>query len=48
MANGSRWIDTTYIEIRGAWKYVYRAVDSEDTTPDFMLNANRDRQAATR
>lgn len=46
--NHSWRIDETYIEIRGAWRYLYRAVDSEGNTLDFMLSAKRDGKAAAR
>jgi transposase-like protein len=46
--NDSWRVDETYIEIKGVWKYLYRAVDSEGNTLDFMLNAKRDGQAAAR
>jgi transposase-like protein len=41
-------VDETYIEVEGAWKYLYRAVDSEGNTLDLMLSAKRDRKAAAR
>ena len=37
-----------YIRVKGAWKYLYRAVDSEGNTLDFMLSAKRDSKAAAR
>jgi transposase, IS6 family len=41
-------VDEIYIKIKGVWKYLYRAVDSEGNTLDFMLSAKRDGQAAAR
>jgi len=46
--NDSWRIDETYIKIKGEWKYLYRAVDSEGNTLDFMLSAKRDGKAAAR
>jgi transposase, IS6 family len=46
--NDSWRVDETYIEVKGAWKYLYRAVDSEGNTLDFMLSAKRDGKAAAR
>lgn len=35
-----RWrMDETYIRVRGRWKYLYRAVDTEGQTIDFLLTA---------
>ena len=41
-------MDETYIKIKGQWKYLYRAVDKEGQTIDFLLTAHRDKQAARR
>ncbi len=38
----------TYIKVKGKWKYLYRAVDFEGNTLDFLLTAKRDAQAAKR
>ena len=46
---GLRWrLDETYIKIRGDWKYLYRAVDKQGNTIDFLLTARRDKKAALR
>ncbi len=34
--------------VKGQWKYLYRAVDSEGNTLDFLLSAKRDTRAAER
>src|SRR5919202_3949172 len=46
--NDSWRVDETYIKVKGAWKYLYRAVDSQGKTLDFMLSAKRDGKAAAR
>ena len=46
--NNSWRVDETYIKVKGVWKYLYRAVDSEGNTLDFMLSAKRDAKAAKR
>ncbi len=46
--NDSWRVDKTYVEVKGAWKYLYRAVDSMGNTLDFRLSAKRDGKAATR
>ena len=46
--NNSWRVDETYIKVKGKWKYLYRAVDSNGNTLDFMLSANRDKKAAKR
>lgn len=44
---GSSWrMDETYIKIKGKWHYLYRAVDKEGKTIDFMLSQNRDMESA--
>ena len=37
-----------YIKVGGQWKYLYRAVDRDDKTIDFLLRARRDYAAARR
>jgi transposase-like protein len=46
---GSSWrVDETYIKVKGQWSYLYRAVDKECQTVDFLLSQNRDKAAAVR
>ena len=46
---GGSWrMDETYIKVKVAWKYLYRAVDKEEKTVDFLLTARRDKTAALR
>ena len=48
-AVGTSWrMDETYIRVNGAWKYLYRAVDKQGQTVDFLLTAKRDAAAARR
>ena len=46
--NDSWRVDQTYILVEGKQKYLYRAVDSEGNTLDFLLTAKRDALAAKR
>lgn len=46
---GRSWrMDETYIKINGQWRYLYRAVDKDGDTVDFLLRAHRDKVAARR
>ena len=46
---GSSWrLDETYIKVKGEWTYLYRAVNSDGKTIDFLLTANRDKKSALR
>src|ERR1700731_2297452 len=46
-AVGKSWrMDETYVKIRGEWRYLYRAVDKEGNTVDFLLRARRNKAAA--
>jgi len=46
---GSSWrMDETYIKIKGKYYYIYRAVDKQGNTIDFLLTAKRDTKAAKR
>jgi transposase, IS6 family len=41
-------VDETYIQVKGTWMYLYRAVDSAGNTLEFLLSETRDAQAAKR
>jgi IS6 family transposase len=41
-------VDETYIKIKGTWTYLYRAVDSDGNTLEFLLSPTRDAEAAKR
>src|SRR3954466_12331406 len=44
---GRSWrMDETYVKLKGKWAYLYRAVDKEGHTIDFLLTPTRDRDAA--
>ncbi len=46
---GSSWrVDETYIKVKGQWRYLYRAVDKQGQTVDFLLSKNRNKAAAVR
>jgi putative transposase len=41
-------MDETYIRVKGEWRHLYRAVDKDGNTIDFLLRAHRDKTAARR
>src|SRR3954464_8265510 len=44
---GNSWrMDETYIKVKGEWMYLYRAVDKEGKTVDFLLAKRRNKLAA--
>ena len=46
---GGSWrCDETYIKVKGRWTYLYRAVDKQGRTVDFLLSEKRDVGAAKR
>lgn len=48
-AVGKSWrMDETYIRVAGQWKHLYRAVDRDGDTIDFLLRAKRGGAAARR
>lgn len=48
LAGASYRIDETYVKVGKQWKYLYRALDKEGNTIEFMLSAKRDVSAAKR
>jgi IS6 family transposase len=44
---GSWRVDETYVKVKGEWKYLYRAVNSEGRTIEFYLSHTRNVSAAT-
>jgi len=46
-AVGNSWrMDETYIKVKGVWMYLYRAVDKQGNTVDFLLTKRRNKRAA--
>ena len=46
---GTSWrVDETYIKVSGRWTYLYRAVDKQGHTVDFLLSEHRDITSAKR
>jgi transposase-like protein len=44
-----KWhIDETYIKVRGQWRYLYRAIDSNGDTVEFWFSERRNLTAAKR
>jgi putative transposase len=44
-----KWhIDETYIKVRGQWRYLYRAIDSNGDTVEFWFSERRNLAAAKR
>lgn len=39
-------MDETYIKVKGEWRFLYRAVDKEGNTVDFLLTKRRQRMSA--
>ena len=48
LTGASYRVDETYVKVGKQWKYLYRAVDKEGNTIEFMLSAKRDVSAAKR
>ena len=44
---GDSWrMDETYVKVKGQWRYLYRAVDKEGNTVDFLLTKRRQKMSA--
>ena len=48
LAGASYRVDETYVKVGREWKYLYRAVDKDGNTIEFMLSAKRDISSAKR
>jgi len=46
--NNSWRVDETNVKVKKVWMYLYRAVDSQGNTLEFLLSPTRDAQAAKR
>jgi transposase-like protein len=46
--NDSWKVDETYIKVKNVWMYLYRAVDSDGNTLEFLLSPTRDAESAKR
>ena len=44
--NDSWRVDETYVKVKKVWMYLYRAVDSQGNTLEFLLSTTRDGKAA--
>ena len=48
-AGTGKWhVDETYIKVRGQWRYLYRAIDSNGDTVEFWFSERRNLSAAKR
>ena len=44
-----KWnLDETYVKVKGEWLYLYRSIDSNGDTVEFLFSRNRDLRAAKR
>ncbi len=46
--NDSWKLDETYLKIKGKWQYLYRAIDKDGQTLDWMLSRHRNKKSAKR
>ena len=46
--NDSWRVDETYVKVKKMWMYLYRAVDSQGNTLEFLLSPTRDAEAVKR
>src|SRR5260370_10500664 len=45
-ADRSWYVDETYINVKGKWCYLYRAIDRDGNLVDWMVSEKRDMEAA--
>ena len=48
VVTGKWHVDETYIRVRGQWRYLYRAIDSNGDTVEFWFSERRNLTAAKR
>jgi transposase, IS6 family len=46
--NDSWRVDETYLKVKTVWMYLYRAVDPQGNTLEFLLSQKRDTEAVKR
>ena len=44
----SWYVDETYVNVKGKWCYLYRAIDRDGNLVDSMMSEKRDMEAAKR
>jgi transposase-like protein len=48
LRNDVWFVDETYVNVNGIWRYVYRAIDQHGQVVDLLVSAHRDAATARR